>query len=445
MKPVSPTQRLGFSFLRGELPPPSPYRPRVPLEANTVSPRALVLACRQLGRMASVSDARSATRCGTKGSGHGDLDMFFDQLDLQDEVFDDLEINEDDPEILERTRWLALARVHTEKSFSQAAFFREMRAAWNPAQEIRFRPVGPNLFVVQASCLGDWERIIQQGPWIFRFWAVLLQLYDGFTPAEEVEFLHMPIWLQIHKIPDVYCKKEMVEKLLRNSGKILEMRLNGNSRGDYIRVRVQHDVTKPLTKFVSIVRAKERKIYLVRYEKLARFCKFCGLVGHEFKECGTGLHETKDLKFGDWLYADRINRNRVERDAGSWKNTSGARGSTQEKGGRGGAVLEQGKDGLDGCDDDLKDTGSSPRKEDSVEHMELDWMSRKRLNLGDAAKVGNENLSGQAVLALTDGKGEDLKDDSPSSSTSSKRAKKDNIDNDKNLSAGSLEGRRREQ
>lgn len=75
----------------------------------------------------------------------------------------------------------------------------------------------------------------------------------------------LPIWLQIHKLPDEYCKKEIVVKLLKDSGKILDMRLNGNTRGDYVRVRVRHDVCLPLTKFVS----------------------------HEFKECGTGVHETK--------------------------------------------------------------------------------------------------------------------------------------------------------
>lgn len=85
----------------------------------------------------------------------------------------------------ERVCWLARAHVHTEKYFSQAAFFREMKPAWNPTQEVRFRLVGANLFVVQASCLDDWERIIHHGPWIFRFWAVLLMLYDGLSRAED--------------------------------------------------------------------------------------------------------------------------------------------------------------------------------------------------------------------------------------------------------------------
>lgn len=41
-----------------------------------------------------------------------------------------------------------------------------------------------------------------QGPWLFHNWAVLLSPYDGFTNADEVQIVHMPIWLQAHKLSD---------------------------------------------------------------------------------------------------------------------------------------------------------------------------------------------------------------------------------------------------
>ncbi|XBI43638.1 hypothetical protein VPH35_108385 [Triticum aestivum] len=145
-----------------------------------------------------------------------DLGDFLKQLDLNDDDFADVDIDDDDPAIQESVRWLAIARVHTSRSFNLSSFYKDMRAAWNPAQDVRFRPVVPNHFVVQASCLGDWERIMNQGPWLFRNMAVLLCLYDGFSKAEEVEFFHVPIWLQIH----------IVEKLLKDAGEILDMRFN---------------------------------------------------------------------------------------------------------------------------------------------------------------------------------------------------------------------------
>ncbi|KAE8777375.1 hypothetical protein D1007_49848 [Hordeum vulgare] len=256
--------------------------------------------------------ALSETSNGDAAAKASDLGDFMEQLNLEHEEFDDLVIEEDDTVVNEGVRWLALARVHMENSFSPTKFYKDMCAAWNTAKPVRFTPVGPNVFVVQAACLGDWERVVEQGPWIFRNFVVLMSPYDGFTKTEDVPMRFMPIWLQIHKLPDGYCKKNIVESLLRKSGEILEMRLNGNTRGDYVRIRVRHDIQRPLKKFVSIVRGEERQVFLVRYEKLARFCSVCGLIGHDYKECGSGVHEEKDKKFGPSLYADGPNKARSD-------------------------------------------------------------------------------------------------------------------------------------
>lgn len=278
-----------------------------------------------------------------------------------------------------------------------------------------------------------------QGPWLFRNMAVLLCPYDGFSRAEEVVFDHMPIWLQIHKLPDPYCKKNIVEKLLKGAGEILEMRLNGNTRGDYVRVRVNHDIRQPLTKFVSVVRAKERQVYLVRYEKLARFCKVCGLIGHDHKECGLGVHDEKMMKFGDWLYADGPSRPRQE--------TGPSKSSGPQPSGRAGSPAAPTPARKEQVDTEILDTATSPLKQGSG-RMEVDREARKRLNM-DAVGDGPSTVVGtpKALLALTDGSGIDgHENNSPTSSGSSNKRVKLSQDGDNNeISAASLEGDRRTQ
>ncbi|XBI35076.1 hypothetical protein VPH35_120814 [Triticum aestivum] len=387
--------------------------------------------------MSSPLDPNSAMSGGASAAANAVLEEFFDQLDLNDEEFHDVEIDEEDPEIKECVRWLALSRVHTDKNFSPAAFYKDMRAAWNPAQRVRFRPVGPNRFVVQASCLGDWERMMMQGPWLFRNMAVLMCPYDGFTKADDVVCDHMPIWLQIHKLPDPYCRQGIVERLLKGAGEILEMRLNGNTRGDYVRVRVNHDIKQPLTKFVSIVRAQERQVYLVRYEKLARFCSFCGRIGHEHKECGSGVHEKKNLKFGDWLYDEGPSRPRPDQNP---RKADVPR--QQKKNGSRSAPLDPDPKAMD---PESLDTATSPMKIPGA-LMEVDKDVRKRLNMDNAGVDDvHKPKSKDTVLAIMDGSphepGENASPTSSSSSSKRARLTKDHASTEK--PAASLEEDRR--
>ena len=258
--------------------------------------------------------------------------------------------------------------------------------------------------------------------------------YDGFTKAEEVPMVFMPIWLQIHKIPEGFCRKNIVENLLKNSGEILEMRLNGNTRGDYIRVRVRHDVRRPLTKFVSIVRGKERQVYLVRYEKLARFCSVCGLIGHDCKECGSGVHEEKDKKYGSWLYADGLNKPPA--------NDSYGRGRSQKQ--HTPQSHQQRSPGKTVVDPDMLDTATSPAKEGHIS-KQGDPAARKRLSMEDVGPDANALVGPRGVLALTQGNGEDGAHASPTSSASSKRARVDSSGMSGDRSAASFEEDRRMQ
>ena len=81
---------------------------------------------------------------------------------------------------------MAICRVHTTKPFSRESFYTHMRAAWSLAQDVNFKPVGENLFVLTVNCLGDWKRVTEQGPWLFRDNGVLIEPYDGFQKLDLV-------------------------------------------------------------------------------------------------------------------------------------------------------------------------------------------------------------------------------------------------------------------
>ena len=104
-----------------------------------------------------------------EASGSGDPDdlaTMMKELGLSEEDLDDVVIDQQSVPP-EATRWMAVARVNTEKQYSQYWFYRNMRAAWNLAQKVNIRPLEDNLYTLQFACLGDWERVMGDGPWAF--------------------------------------------------------------------------------------------------------------------------------------------------------------------------------------------------------------------------------------------------------------------------------------
>jgi len=225
-------------------------------------------------------------------------------LKLVGEEGEELDLSGELDELVKEVRWLALMRVHTSKTFSHAALFNHMRNAWSAAKEILFKVKGDDLFLVQFNCLGDWSKVMEGGPWIFRGAPVMLAKYDGFSNIYEHPLKMIPAWVRIMGLPEGLMKKKVLaEKVAAKVGEesilvmVTEGKLNPTA---YLRSRVQLNLDKPLVRFVPII-LKEAKKYLVQYERLPQFYAFCGLLGHEVRKCGDGVHEPETCEWGDWL------------------------------------------------------------------------------------------------------------------------------------------------
>lgn len=60
--------------------------------------------------------------------------------------------------------WMAVVKLLTVREFSEASLTSTMKSAWGLARDVSFRSIEKNLFTVQALCLGDWKRIMEDGP-----------------------------------------------------------------------------------------------------------------------------------------------------------------------------------------------------------------------------------------------------------------------------------------
>jgi hypothetical protein len=258
------------------------------------------------------SRSESVDRMGSEPS----LEELLECLNLKGEDIEGVFVAKKDVENLkEETKWMAVMRLQTTKPFSATSLKKTLRFAWAPAQEVSFRDIEGNRFLVQASCLGDWKRITEQGPWLFRDYGLLVEKYDGSCRAGAVELNRIHAWARIYDVPELYRRKHMIMGLAESIGQVLAVDMNGSSfeGGDHVRIRVWLDVRKPLTRFVSFKPEGSAQVIMrVKYEKIARYCAICGLLGHEQEECGSGEHAPGEVKYGKWLLADTPwNRSRL--------------------------------------------------------------------------------------------------------------------------------------
>ncbi|KAM0851068.1 hypothetical protein ACQ4PT_052679 [Festuca glaucescens] len=142
-----------------------------------------------------------------------DVQELLKNLQLHEAELNDVFLGKEEVRKWPEVKWLAAAAVLTEKSYSLESLKITMLAAWTPAREVSFHAAEKNLIVLQARCLGDWKRIMEEGPWLFRGCALMVEPFDGATMIPTVIPTKVQAWIQIHKLPPLFRNKEVLTQL----------------------------------------------------------------------------------------------------------------------------------------------------------------------------------------------------------------------------------------
>ena len=177
---------------------------------------------------------------------HPFIEDRLESLNLVGEEEEDLDLSEELDELIKEVRWLALFRVHTTKPFSHAALFSVLRFAWAAAKDVTFKVLEPNLFLVQFHCLGDWNRMMEGGPWLFKGAPVVHAEYDGFSSVKDCKLDKIPVWVRIQGVPDGLMKrKDLAEKVAQKVGEppiVVQVTDGKMNLSTYSRARVFLDI-----------------------------------------------------------------------------------------------------------------------------------------------------------------------------------------------------------
>ena len=188
--------------------------------------------------MASPAASSTGPAVGSGSKKQEAINDLFTRLGIDDEEFEDL-VFEEEESAPKTIKWMALAKVHTTNPFSTQTFEQHMKNAWSLAKDVDINHIEGNMFSIQCFCLGDWLKIEQGGPWLFRQNIVCIQKYDGFAPPESIDLNDFATWIQIHKLPIGYRTEALIKNLVEKKvGQVLKVETDVHGLGNFVRARV---------------------------------------------------------------------------------------------------------------------------------------------------------------------------------------------------------------
>lgn len=115
--------------------------------------------------MASEGESGSSSQSRVSGGRRDGKAPIYDllkRLELHEEEDDNLNFDEELPDVVPEAEFRAICCMHTTRPYSRESCYTTMRMAWSLAQDVNFKPVGENMFVLTMNCLGDCKRVTEQ-------------------------------------------------------------------------------------------------------------------------------------------------------------------------------------------------------------------------------------------------------------------------------------------
>ncbi|KQJ86014.1 hypothetical protein BRADI_4g02880v3, partial [Brachypodium distachyon] len=187
------------------------------------------------------------------------------------------------------SQWIVVARYVTTSTFSSGRLFQRMREIWQLRGGVEYKDLAGSKFLIEFKQEGDYLHVLVGGPWTYLGDVLLVAAYDGESSVAEMKIDTMPVWVRIFDLPPPMTNDVMG----RDIGELIApVRMvftdkRGKAWDEFLRVRIEHDINKPIEHVVRIQGKKDKypKRYEVKYECLPRFCFYCGIVDHDYRAC----------------------------------------------------------------------------------------------------------------------------------------------------------------
>lgn len=118
----------------------------------------------------------------------------------------------------------------------------------------------------------------------------------------KIPLVFVPFWVQIHDVPVGLFSENLAIQLGNFTGVFLEYDASnlGKENRNYMRVRVQLDVWKPLKRKKQVLCNGIRSYVMFKYERLSLFFFYCGRLGYNNSFCEIKMMAGADTEELGW-------------------------------------------------------------------------------------------------------------------------------------------------
>ncbi|KAL4318857.1 hypothetical protein GQ457_18G008270 [Hibiscus cannabinus] len=197
---------------------------------------------------------------------------------------------------------------------------RLFRTIWKDDKVQTITEINPNFFLIAFASSSHRDNVLKRGPWDFQKQWFALEPADPKRTIHDYTFQYMCIWVRIHNILLSLMTEALARTLGACIGKVVmtDTRLEDGNMGEFLRVRVSLETTKPLRRCVTLSQPTAKAILCpLQYERVLIFCHGYGLIGHIVLQCPTTPQgDDQKLQYGAWLRAPQPKRPTVARPCG---------------------------------------------------------------------------------------------------------------------------------
>jgi hypothetical protein len=254
----------------------------------------------------------------------------------------------------------AVGKVLSDRPARVDAIISNLGRIWCPFKGLECKDMGMNRFLFAFREAAGKKKALFDGPWTINKKLLVMEDFNPSKTLEEYEFKYIPIWVRAYGIPLGLMDKETGELLGDAIGEFLcvDVDDNGQAAGEYLRIKVKIDITKPLMRGTTLYLENDDenksedenlvgeepdgeengKVISFKYEFLPDFCYVCGIIGHNDRSCSRRLERGEQNQYGPWLRADVMKRSISEEDrtrsggerGGFWRTNNGGNGSSKQ-------------------------------------------------------------------------------------------------------------------